>query len=191
MNLAHLLERIARHDADRPAIHLGTQVHATHGQWAARAAACALRLRQSGLQPGDRVVLFMRNHPRYLELMFAAWWAGLVVVPVNAKLHLREVAWIMDHARAQRMFVTRDVVPEGSTELPAGVFVTDVDSSAADVLLAPGFAGCVASMLTSSFAGVTMATVHVVGSNNKAEAKIAGITPAGLTLIGRWLDELS
>ena len=138
MNLAHLLERIARQDADRPAIHLGTQVHATHGQWAARAAACAMRLRQSGLQPGDRVVLFMRNHPRYLELMWGAWWAGLVVVPVNAKLHLREVAWIMDHARAQRMFVTRDVVPEGSTDLPASVVVTDVDSPAADALLATG-----------------------------------------------------
>ncbi len=28
----------------------------------------------------------------------------------------------------------------------------------------------------------------VVGSNSSDEAKIAGITPAGLTLIGRWLD---
>ena len=28
----------------------------------------------------------------------------------------------------------------------------------------------------------------VVGSNSSEEAKIAGITPAGFTLIGKWLD---
>lgn len=31
------------------------------------------------------VLLFMHNHPRYLEALWGAWWAGLVVVPVNAK----------------------------------------------------------------------------------------------------------
>ena len=54
-----------------------------------------------GLRPGDRVLLFMRNHPRYLELMWAAWWAGLVVVPVNAKLHVREAEWIVADAGAR------------------------------------------------------------------------------------------
>ena len=28
----------------------------------------------------------------------------------------------------------------------------------------------------------------VVGSSKSDDAKIAGMTPAGLTLIGRWLD---
>jgi hypothetical protein len=30
--------------------------------------------------------------------------------------------------------------------------------------------------------------VSVVGSSSSDEAKIAGITPAGFTLTGRWLD---
>ena len=40
----------------------------------------------------------MRNHPRYLEMLWGAWWAGLVVVPVNAKLHPAEAEWIIDNA---------------------------------------------------------------------------------------------
>ena len=51
----------------------------------------------------------MRNHPRYLEMLWGAWWAGLVVVPVNAKLHPAEVEWIVADARARWAFVTRDV----------------------------------------------------------------------------------
>jgi acyl-CoA synthetase (AMP-forming)/AMP-acid ligase II len=69
------------------------------------------RLLAAGLVPGDRVALFMRNHPRYLELMFGAWWAGLAVVPINAKLHLREAQWIVDHAQARWVFVTSDTAP--------------------------------------------------------------------------------
>ena len=106
MNLAHLLARIARMDPDRPAIFEGTRCVATHGQWQDRAARLAASLRAAGLQPGDRVALFLRNHPRYLELLLGAWWAGLVVVPVNAKLHVRETEWILENAGARWVFVT-------------------------------------------------------------------------------------
>ena len=87
-----------------------------------------------GCEPGDRVLLFMRNHPRYLELMWGAWWAGLVVVPVNAKLHAREVEWIVANAQARWGFVTHDVAPLALSGLERQV---DVDSAEADALLAP------------------------------------------------------
>lgn len=111
MNLAHLLVRQARLAADRRAIHQGLQTWATHGEWAMRSAALAQHMREAGLEPGDRVLLFMRNHPRYLEILWAAWWAGLVVVPVNAKLHPSEVEWIVRDAGARWGFVTSDVAP--------------------------------------------------------------------------------
>jgi len=112
MNLAHLLERAALQHPARPALFSGTQSVATHGEWAARAARVGAHLLAAGLVPGDRVLLFMRNHPRYLELMFGAWWAGLVVVPVNAKLHLKEVQWIAENSAARWAFVTCDVAPD-------------------------------------------------------------------------------
>jgi len=134
MSLAHLLVRHALQSPHRPAIFNGTQLHASYGQWAARSAGLARRLRDEGLAPGDRVVLFMRNHPRYLEVMWGAWWAGLVVVPVNAKLHTREVEWIIDNAQARWAFVSSDVAPEPLTGLERQI---DIDSPEADALLAP------------------------------------------------------
>ena len=50
---------------------------------------------RSGCNHGDRVVLWMENCAEMLELMLACWTAGLCVVPVNARLHPREVAHIV------------------------------------------------------------------------------------------------
>ena len=135
MNLAHVLQRQALQDADRPALFEGVRQRATHGQWADRAARLGAALRQQGLQSGDRVLLFMRNHPRYLEFMFGCWWAGLVVVPVNNKLHLREVQWIAENAQARWAFVTRDLVPQDG-DLTGLDAVVEADSPQADAMLA-------------------------------------------------------
>src|SRR5690606_29742651 len=88
----------------------------------------------AGLQPGDRVLLFMRNHPRTLEVLCAAWWAGLVVVPVNAKLHPRETEWIVENAQARWGFVTADVAPGLLAGLERQI---DIESPEADALLVP------------------------------------------------------
>jgi long-chain acyl-CoA synthetase len=134
MTLAHLLVRQATVRPDSAAIFHGTRPWATHGQWAARAAGLAQRLHAAGLQPGDRLVLFLRNHPRYLELLWGAWWAGLAVVPVNAKLHPAEVAWIVADAQARWAFTTADVAPGPIAGLERQV---DLESPDADALLAP------------------------------------------------------
>ncbi|MBE2243329.1 MAG: acyl--CoA ligase, partial [Burkholderiaceae bacterium] len=134
MSLADLLIRQARAAPDRAAIHHGPDVWATHAQWAARSAALAQRLREAGLGPGERVLVFMRNHPRYLELLWACWWAGLVVVPVNAKLHAREVEWIIADSGARWGFVTHDVAPSPLAGLEHQI---EIESALADELLAP------------------------------------------------------
>jgi len=134
MQLAHLLTRQAQTHGDQDAIFQGTEVWATYAQWACRSAGLAQRLLVAGFQPGDRVVLFMRNHPRYLELLWAAWWAGLVVVPVNAKLHPAEVEWIIDNAQARWAFVTGDVA---GAPLKGVERQVDIESNEADRLLAP------------------------------------------------------
>ncbi len=131
MNLAHLLARQARLQDPRPALYLGAQPWATHAQWATRSAALARRLQAAGLQPGDRVLLFTHNHPRYLELLLALWWAGLVAVPVNAKLHPAEVEWIIDDAQARWGFVGADVAPLRGLQRQI-----DAESAAADALFA-------------------------------------------------------
>lgn len=99
MNLSVWLERHARQRPDAPALANGQRVHATWRQWADRSAAVSAGLRdQLGRTPGDRVAIVMRNRPEYLEALFAIWHAGLVAVPVNARLHRDEVAYVLEHS---------------------------------------------------------------------------------------------
>ena len=60
-----------------------------------------------GLRPGDRVALAMTNNPEYLAILFAIWRAGLVAVPANAKLHPRELAYIVSDCAARRLLRDR------------------------------------------------------------------------------------
>src|SRR5690348_9138112 len=95
---------VARHGRLRPAdpaLADGDRVHASWATFAARTAAAAAGLRDGfGLSPGDRVAIAMRNRPEYLEALFAIWHAGLVAVPVNARLHRDEIAYILDHSES-------------------------------------------------------------------------------------------
>lgn len=136
MNLAHLLLRMARQYPTRPALFHGIKAVATYAQWAQRSAHLAQQFEAAGLKPGDRVALFMHNHPRYLEVMFGAWWGGLAVVPINAKLHVREAQWIIDNAQANWAFVTADITSDTGEQLQGLQRVIDVDSAEANALWA-------------------------------------------------------
>ena len=141
MNLAHLLRRMACQFPTRPAIFHGTQAVATYAQWAQRCAHLAQQFQDAGLQPGDRIAIFMHNHPRYLEVIFGAWWAGFAVVPINAKLHVREAQWIIDNAQASWAFVGADVTTDTGEQLHGLQRVIDVDGPEANALWAMSHAG--------------------------------------------------
>ncbi|MFO1312794.1 MAG: AMP-binding protein [Burkholderiales bacterium] len=108
MNVAQWLERSAKAFGSRPALAFGTEVRATYAQLRARAGRLASGLRRRGARPGDRVALYAANHPHYLEAMWAAWIAGLVAVPVNAKLHPREAAYILGNCGAVGCWVDEE-----------------------------------------------------------------------------------
>lgn len=99
MNLAVWIERHGRLQPERPALADGEHVHADWRTFAARTSGGASGLRETfGLMPGDRVAIVMRNRPEYLEALFAIWHAGFVAVPVNARLHRDEIAYILEHS---------------------------------------------------------------------------------------------
>jgi long-chain acyl-CoA synthetase len=119
MNLAHLLHDTARRLPDAPALALGARTVATYRDLSARVAALAAGLRARGLAPGDRVALAMKNCPEYYEIMLGCWHAGLGAVPVNAKLHPREFAYILENSGAKLAFVT----PELASSIPGGLSI--------------------------------------------------------------------
>ncbi len=61
----------------------------------------------------------MKNAPDYVVCLYACWHAGLVTVPVNAKLHPREVAFILENSGAAVVFVTEDMATAASDTLAA------------------------------------------------------------------------
>jgi long-chain acyl-CoA synthetase len=105
MNIASLLHSVARRLHDRPAVS-GDNVTFAYGEWIDRVGRLAGAMRAAGATPGDRVILWMENCVEFLELLAAAWTAGLVTVPVNAKLHEREVAYIVKNSAPKLLFCT-------------------------------------------------------------------------------------
>ena len=119
---------------DAPALLTGFDLDADYATFARRAAAIGAALsRQYGIAPGDRIGLFATNCTQYLECLYGIWWIGAVAIPINAKLHGREAAWICSDAGARLTFVSDDTVEalmEAKDGLPAAMKTLSVDSDA-------------------------------------------------------------
>ena len=109
MNLSRTLQTVAKHMPQAPAITFeGRQL--TYGAFEHQAACIAGSLRnRHGLQAGDRVAIVMENCLEYLPALYGIWRAGLCAVPVNAKLHPKEIAWIFDNCGAKLVFATQGI----------------------------------------------------------------------------------
>jgi long-chain acyl-CoA synthetase len=110
MNLNQLLVRAARSFPNRVAISHGTADYCDYATLARRAAGLAGGMQGAlGLKPNDRVGLFMTNTPEYLEAFHGTLHAGMTALPINNKLHEKELAYILDDAGAGVVFVTPDL----------------------------------------------------------------------------------
>ncbi len=133
MNLTHLLVRTAHRLPQMPAV-------VEHGRTALDYAALAqrtLRLARAladalGVRAGERVALVMKNNAAYVELLYACWAAGICAIPVNVKLHPKEIAYILDDAAARVCFVTDDVDTAGVAAARAGGATEFIDVDGAD-----------------------------------------------------------
>ncbi len=100
MNSFTFLEKAARLRPDQPALVHGLEV-ISYREFRARALRIGGNLLALGLKPGDRVAFCLANSPRILETIYGCFAAGLIVVPVNARLHPREIAYIISNSGAR------------------------------------------------------------------------------------------
>jgi long-chain acyl-CoA synthetase len=118
MNLNQLLVRAARSFPDRVAISHGTADYCDYATLGRRAGGLAGAMQsQLGLKPNDRIGLFMTNTPEYLEAFHGALHAGMTALPINNKLHEKELAYILDDAGAGAVFVTPDLAEKAAKGL--------------------------------------------------------------------------
>lgn len=109
MNIALLLSRRASIAPSAPALAVGKDLLFDYaGLWR------RVTMLSEGLSniavPGDRVILAMKNSPDYLVLLFAAMHRGLVIVPVNSALQVREVEHCVRDSGAVACFTDSDHV---------------------------------------------------------------------------------
>jgi fatty-acyl-CoA synthase len=105
MNLFAMLDQAASRFPDRGALYLGERRVCTWIELRDRALRLAASIREQH-GAGARVAIATPNRPEIVELMFAIWAAECVVVPINYKLHPREMAQILDDAVAARVFAS-------------------------------------------------------------------------------------
>jgi fatty-acyl-CoA synthase len=106
----HLLERAGEIFAERIGATDGGRSF-TWRELRGRARRLASALRADGLQKGDRVAFLAFNSEPLLLAHFAVPLAGGVLVAINTRLNPEEIAYIVSHCGATRVFVSPELLP--------------------------------------------------------------------------------
>src|ERR1041385_398124 len=99
--------------------------------------ACARGLKKAGVQQGDRIGIISLNRVEFVAVLLGAMRAGIVPVPVNAKLPRDSAAYILNDASARLIFVE----PAFKHLVPPGMPAIEFDGSGSghfDAFLDPG-----------------------------------------------------
>lgn len=123
MNLFALLDQAASRFGDRGAVYHGERRHQTWAQLRER----SLRLAASLGEPGTRIAVASENCPQIVELMFGVWAAECVYVPINYKLHPREMVQILEDSGATQVFASKKIASSlgPQTDVPIAVIGSD------------------------------------------------------------------
>jgi acyl-CoA synthetase (AMP-forming)/AMP-acid ligase II len=112
VNVGMLLSKSASTFSDRPALTIGTAVKSDYAAFHRSAERVAGLLRHSfDLRDEDRVAMAMTNSPAFYEILFGIWYAGLIAVPMNPKLHPEEFAYIAENSGARALFASPTLAP--------------------------------------------------------------------------------
>ncbi|WP_373657545.1 long-chain fatty acid--CoA ligase [Sporomusa acidovorans] len=82
----------------------------TYDQFNSRINRLANGLVQTGVQKGDRIAVFLMNGNEILEAMFACAKIGAIFVPINFRLSLEEVEYILNDSGATVFFYQSEFV---------------------------------------------------------------------------------
>ena len=138
MNIAQAFLNRAR---SHPALSAVTcsGVSMTYGELAQRSQNLAGAMQHRlGLKLGQRVMIAMENRRAFFEVLFASWIAGVCPVPVNAKLHPKEMRHIANDAGASALFCSAGLLeglqPLFSAELSTCPLITVDESDYVDMV---------------------------------------------------------
>src|SRR5678816_3658713 len=100
MNLGRMLGQSAAKNPQKTAVVCGSRI-VSYEALDRSTDALARWLLHAGLESGDRVAIHWSNSIEVVELYFACFKAGLIAVPVNNRLKVPEIAYILVHSNAK------------------------------------------------------------------------------------------
>ena len=104
MHLTQGLHRAAQIKPDAVATIFGER-RRTWREVRDRVARLAAGLVALGLKPGDRIAPIALNSDRYIELYYAVWWTGGVIVPGNTRWALAEHIYALNDSGAELLLL--------------------------------------------------------------------------------------
>jgi benzoate-CoA ligase family protein len=186
----YLLDRrLEAGDGDRLAL-TGVEGEVTYAQLLDRVLRVAGGLRELGLQPEQRIVMFMADGPDFVAVYLAAMRIGAIPVPVSTMLHADGLAALLHDSRARLLAVSpsfADLAASAAAGLCAVVDPASLSSAAADPGVFPTTADSPAFWLyTSGTTGTSKAAMHRHGSIpvvcETYGAQVLGIQPSDTCL---------
>ncbi|MBM7276363.1 long-chain-fatty-acid--CoA ligase [Gordonia rubripertincta] len=104
MYITQPLHRNVQQQPNAVATTCGDRVH-TFVETRHLVACLAGGLRAMGVRSGDRVAILSLNSDRYLQTLLAIAWADAVMVPVNTRWSVKEIAYSLNEAGVQVLLV--------------------------------------------------------------------------------------
>jgi long-chain acyl-CoA synthetase len=127
-----MFDRAVQRAGDRPAIRY-FDAELTWADVDRLAGALAVGLRELGIEPGDRVAVYLQNVPQFLIAMVATWKAGAIMVSVNPMYKARELEEILGDSGAKGLVALESLYGDvaagvvGGTDVCAIVTTSPLD----------------------------------------------------------------
>ena len=107
----------------------------TVGEFDAMSDALAVALQQRGVEPGDRIAMYLQNIPQVLIAVLAAWKCGAVIVPCNPMLRERELVKILSDSGSRVLICQEDLYADvARAALPSTAVQHTITTSPLDFL---------------------------------------------------------
>jgi Acyl-CoA synthetases (AMP-forming)/AMP-acid ligases II len=87
----------------------GTEI--SYQEFWGQAGSFANGLREAGIEPGDRVAVYLPNLPQFVVSFHGTLRAGGVVVPMNPQYKSREIEYLLNDSGAKVVIALADLVP--------------------------------------------------------------------------------
>jgi long-chain acyl-CoA synthetase len=116
MIYVHSLGRAARYFPECAAL-AANGTRSTFRELHDRVGRIAAALTKHGFKAGDRLAILLPNEPDYIALVYACAWLGVIAVPLNTRLSVKEIDGILDDANPHGL-IRHSSLPIPTAQVP-------------------------------------------------------------------------